>query len=55
MNVMHEEFEKIFHVPIKIDESAKVTPVSFPTEDVDVDWIIFETDEYGSWTDRNPL
>ena len=30
-------------------------PVSFPPEDVDVDWITSETDEYGSWTGRNPL
>ena len=52
---MHEEFEKMFGVPISIDDSAKVTPVSFTPEDVDVDWIISETDKYGSWTDRNPL
>ncbi len=55
VNVMHEEFEKMFHVPINIDDSAKVTPVSFPPEEVDVDWIISETDKHGSWTDRNPL
>ena len=24
-------------------------------EDVDVDWIISETDEYGNWSDRNSL
>jgi hypothetical protein len=41
--------------PINIGDSAKVTPVSFPPENIDVDWIISETDEYGSWTDRNPL
>ena len=45
---MHEEFEKMFGVPISIDDSAKTSLVSFPTEDVDVDWIIFETDNYGS-------
>ena len=55
VNVMHEEFEKMFHMPINIGDSAKVTPVSFPPEDVDVDWIISETNEYGSWTDRNLL
>ena len=55
VNAMQEEFEKIFHVPIKIDESDKASLVSFTPEDVDVDWIISETDEYGSWTDRNPL
>ena len=53
--MMHYEFEKMFGVPIKIDNSAKVTPVSFPPEDVDVDWIISETDGYKSWTDRNRL
>jgi len=55
VSAMHEEFEKMFGVPINIDDSAKVTPVSFPPENVDVDWIIYEADEYGSWTDRNPL
>ena len=55
VNVMHEEFEKIFGAPINIGDSAKATPVSFEPEDVDVDWIISETDEYGSWTDRNSL
>ena len=45
----------MFGASIKIDDSAKATPVSFAPEDVDVDWIISETDEYGSWTDRNPL
>ena len=55
VNVMHEEFEKMFGVPINIGDSAKVSPVSFTPENVDVDWIISETDEYRSWTDRNPL
>ena len=55
VDTMHEEFEKMFGVPINIDDSAKVTPVSFPPEDVDVDRIISETDNYVSWTDRNPL
>ena len=55
VNVMHDEFEKMYGVPISIGDSAKVTPVSFTPEDVDVAWIISETDEYGSWTDRNPL
>ena len=52
---MHEEFEIMFGVPINIDDSAKITPISFPPENVDVDWIMSETDEYRSWTDRNPL
>ena len=55
VNAMHDEFEKMFGVPINIDDSAKASQVSFAPEDVDVDWIISETDEYGSWTDRNPL
>ena len=37
VNVMHEEFEKIFHVHIKIDDSATASLVSFEPEDVDVD------------------
>ena len=32
-----------------------VLPSNLETDNVDVDWKIFETDEYGSWTDRNPL
>jgi len=52
---MHEEFEIMFGVPINIDDSAKITLISFPPENVDVDWIMSETDEHGSWTDRNPL
>ena len=43
------------HVPINIDDSAKASLVSFAPEDVAVDWTISEADEYGSWTDRNPL
>ena len=54
VSVMHDEFEKMFGVSISIDDSAKVTPVSFPAEDVDVDWIISETDEYRNWEERNP-
>jgi len=55
IKAMHEEFEKMFGMPINIGDSAKVNPVSFAPENVDVDWIISETDKNGSWTDRNPL
>ena len=55
VKIMHDEFEKMFGVPINIGDSAKVTQVSFAPEDVDVDWIISDADEYGSWTDRNSL
>ena len=55
VNVMHNEFEKMFHVPIKIDDSAKVIPISFPPENLDVEWIISETNKYRGWADRNPL
>ena len=48
---MHEEFQKIFYVPIKIDDSAKASLVSFAPDDVDVDWIISETDEYNNLFD----
>ena len=37
VDVMHDEFAKMFKVPIKIDDSAKVTPISFLTEAVDVE------------------
>ena len=37
----------------KLCGGAKASLVSFTPEDVDVDWIISETDEYRSWTDRN--
>ena len=50
---MHDEFEKMFGVPIKIDDSAKVIPISFPPEMVDVQWIISETDRYSNWEERN--
>ena len=55
VHVMHEEFETMFGVPINIGDSAKVSLVSFPPEEVDVDWIISETDLDRSWIDRNPL
>ena len=55
VNAKHDEFEKMFGVPINIGDSAKASLVSFTPEDVDVDWIISKTDEYGSWTDRNSL
>ena len=55
IKAMHEEFEKIFGMPINIGDSAKVNPVNFAPEHVDVDWIISETDKNGKWTDRNPL
>ena len=44
-----------YNASLSIDDSAKASLVSFAPENVDVDWIISETDEYGSWTDRNPL
>ena len=53
--IMNEEFEKMFGVHINIGDSAKATTVSFAPEDVDVDWIISETDEYGSWEERHPI
>ena len=46
VDAMHDEFEKMFHMSINIGDSAKVTPVSFPPENIDVDWIISETDKY---------
>ena len=45
VKVVHDEFEKMFHMPITIGDSAKATPVSFPSQGVDVDWIISETDK----------
>lgn len=53
VDVMYDEFEKMFNVPIKIDDSAKVLPISFPPEAVDVQWIISETDRYSNWEERN--
>ena len=50
-----DAFEKMFGVPINIDDSAKASLVSFAPEEVDVDWIISETDGYGSSTDRISL
>ena len=53
VDVMHVEFEKMFVVPIKIDDSAKAIPINFPPEAVDVKWIISETDRYSNWQQRN--
>ena len=53
VDVMHDEFEKVFGVLIKIDNSAKVLPISFPPEAVDVEWIISEDDRYLKWEERN--
>ena len=50
---MRNAFEKIFNVPIKIDDSTKVIPISFPKEAVDVEWIISETDKYSNWEESN--
>ena len=55
VNAMHEEFEKMFGVLVNIDSKPMMVSENQPTEYVDVDWIISETDKYGSWTDRNPL
>ena len=49
VDAMHDEFEKMFGVPINIGDSAKASLVSFTPEDVDVDWIVSETDNYGWW------
>ena len=46
IDVMYYEFEKMFNVPIKIYDSAKVLPIRFPPETVDVEWIISETVKY---------
>ena len=53
VDVMHHEFEKMFGVPIKIDNCSKVIPISFPPEAVDVEWIISEDDRYLKWEERN--
>ena len=53
VDVMYDEFEKMFNVPIKIDDRAKVLPISFPPEAVDVEWIISEDDRYLKWEERN--
>ena len=53
VDVMYYEFEKMFNVPIKIDDSAKAIPISFTPEAVDVEWIISETDKYSNWEERN--
>lgn len=55
VNVMNEEFAKMFKMSVDIGDSAKVVPVSFNPEEVDVEWILSEKDKYGSWSDRNPL
>ena len=55
VNAMHEVFEKMFGVLVNIDSKPMMVSENQPPEYVDVNWIISETDEYRSWTDRNPL
>ena len=55
VNVMNEEFEKMFGLPINIDSKPMMPPRSDAPENVDVEWIISETGKYRSWTKRNPL
>jgi len=55
VNVMNEEFAKMFKMSVDIGDSAKVVPVSFNPEEIDVGWLLSERDKYGSWSDRNPL
>ena len=52
---MHEEFEKMFGMSISVDGSDKPFTSRETLQEVDVDWIISETDKYGIWADRNPL
>ena len=53
VDVMHDEFEKMIGVLIKIDDNAKAIPISFTPEAVDLEWIISETDRYSNWEERN--
>ena len=55
VDVMHNEFKKMFGVPINIDNSARLTPISFPPKAVDVEWIISESDRYSNWEECNNL
>ena len=55
VNVMHEEFEKMFHVPIQIDLNAKASLVSFPPEQPSAEYVFSEEELYIGWSDRNPL
>ena len=52
---LFEQVGLLLNTSHKLCGGAKVSLVTFPPEDVDVDWIISETDEYGIWTDRNMI
>ena len=52
---LFEQVGPLLNNSYKLYDIAKASLVSFTPEDVDVDRIISETDEYGSWTNRNPL
>ena len=54
MDKAFEQVGPLINTSHKLCGGAKVSLVSFAPENVDVDWIISETDEYGSWTNRNP-
>ena len=53
--VMYEEFEKMFGMSISVDGSDKPFTLSETPQEVDVDWIISESDKYSNFTARNPL
>ena len=52
---LFEQVGPLLNTSYKLYDIAKASLVNFAPENVDVDWIISETDKCGSWTDRNPL
>ena len=51
---LFEQVGPLINTSHELGGGAKGSLDSFAPENVDVDWIISETDEYGSWTNRNP-
>ena len=48
ITVMRKEFERQVVVTVNIDDSAKVLPMSFGTEEVNIDYILSEIEKYSA-------
>lgn len=54
-DVMEKELIKMFNVPVTIDSKPMMVPEGKTPEQIDVNWVMAESDKYGCWNKRNPL
>lgn len=52
---MLEEFNKMFGMPISVDSSDKPFTLREAPENIDVDWIISESDKHSNFKEKNSL